>query len=146
MPKIESSNKSKIVDITSNAAENMAKDIVSVREEVKARLEATGLKNKAAPDKHRRVKVFQPRKYGPFKIERKINDNAYVVSLPNDMNISNTFNVADILAYHPEASLSINENSESSSLQVGVIDAGAMEAKDVPMPEHYVFQTTYNIC
>src|ERR1044072_1790479 len=43
----------------STAAENMAKDIVGVREEVKARLGATGKKNKDTADKHRRVKVFQ---------------------------------------------------------------------------------------
>jgi hypothetical protein len=36
------------------------------------------------------------RKYGPFRIARKINDNAYVMELPNDMLILNTFNVAEM--------------------------------------------------
>lgn len=37
--------------------------------------------------------------HGPFKVTRKINDNAYVVALLDFMNISNTFNVADIHEY-----------------------------------------------
>ena len=70
---------------------------------------------------------LKPRKYGPFKVVRKINDNAYVVALPDDMNISNTFNVADIQEYRSEALLYEDENSVSISSQVEETDAAELE-------------------
>ncbi|GJT80240.1 hypothetical protein Tco_1054582 [Tanacetum coccineum] len=48
------------------------------------------------------VWLKQEMKYGSYKILRKINDNAYVVDLPNTMSILKTFNVSNIYEFHSE--------------------------------------------
>ncbi|GJS00243.1 transposon ty3-I gag-pol polyprotein [Tanacetum coccineum] len=53
---------------------------------------------------------LRPNKYGPYKIPRKINDNAYVVDLPNTVSILKTFNVSDIYEFHSEE---VNEGKHS---------------------------------
>lgn len=40
------------------------------------------------------------KKIGPCKILKRINDNAYEVSLPDNLNISPVFNVADLHKFH----------------------------------------------
>ncbi|EXC16208.1 hypothetical protein L484_024379 [Morus notabilis] len=63
---------------------------------------------------------LQPRRYGPFHISHKVSDNAYVVGLPDDWEISSTFNVADLYTYFPPDDASMHlENSGSSSFQEG---------------------------
>ena len=108
----------------SQAIENMAKRIQAMQDEVRQKLEATNAKYKEAADKKRREKIFnvadlvlvylrkerfpigtynklKDKKYGPFQITKKINNNAYVVALPPNMSIFFTFNVADLYDYHP---------------------------------------------
>nr|GMD27161.1 Zinc finger, CCHC-type [Ipomoea batatas] len=111
------------VDGMHKSASNMAEQVKNVQEEVKAKLIASNAKYKAATDKKRRQQVFQvgeqvliylrkerypagtfhklsPKKYGPFEIVRKINDNAYVVGIPDEWKTSKTFNVADIFKFY----------------------------------------------
>jgi len=64
---------------------------------------------------------LKDKKYGPFQITKKINNNAYVVALTPDMNMSSTFNVADLYEYYPSNALD-NGNSWLSSFQVGETD------------------------
>ena len=61
---------------------------------------------------------LRQRRHGPFSIMKKINDNTYVIDLPSDMGISNTFNVADLTLYHPKEAL-YEDNSRASFKQTG---------------------------
>ena len=52
---------------------------------------------------HRLPKLYsklQLKSYGPFKILSKINDNAYIVDIPHDWGISNSFNISDLVEFH----------------------------------------------
>ena len=140
------------------AAKNVAEHVQSMQAEVRQKLEQANAKYKKAADKHRREKLFKEgdmvmvflrkerfplgtysklklKKYGPYKILKKINDNAYVVDLSDTMGISKTFNVADIYQYYSSEEplyLDLQPNSRSSSSQEEEIDAGRhMDAEDM---------------
>ncbi|KAJ0627391.1 putative nucleotidyltransferase, Ribonuclease H [Helianthus annuus] len=65
---------------------------------------------------------LQPRADGPFKVLKRINDNAYQIDLPGHYNVSATFNVADLIPYEAESDDS--DDSRTSPFQVGEDDPG----------------------
>ena len=110
-----------------------------VQADVRNKLEKTNAKYKMEADKHRWFKVFnvgdavmvfiskarmqgghnklQQRKYGPYKIVRKINDNAHVIDMPSWMGILKTFIVADLTLFQLDMSIGYpKNNSRMSSL------------------------------
>lgn len=48
------------------------------------------------------------RKIRPFKILKMIDDNAYVLDLPDHMRISKTFKVADLYTYYSDDNSRLN--------------------------------------
>ncbi|KAF2309599.1 hypothetical protein GH714_004088 [Hevea brasiliensis] len=106
-------------DEKSVAAKHMAEQVVEVHKEVKLKLEEANKKYKEVADEDNRKQVFelgdkvmvfqrherflvgiysklQQKKYGPYEIIKRINDNSYVVDLPNNMGILRTFNAVDL--------------------------------------------------
>ena len=124
---------------------NMVENWQFVTDEVKEKIEKSNTKYKAAVDKHRRKQLFavgdqvmvflrqerfhvgtysklRSKKYRPCQIIKKINDNSYVVALPDSMGIFETFNVADIYPYYSlEAPMYLDG---SNKLEVEVFPSG----------------------
>jgi hypothetical protein len=59
------------------------------------------------------------KKYGLYKVLKKINDNAYVINLLDSMCVSKTFNVVDLYEYFPDTKLN-SRTSFSKIEETGV--------------------------
>nr|GEV01942.1 protein DETOXIFICATION 54 [Tanacetum cinerariifolium] len=77
-----------------------------------------------------RIRYFEklkPRGDGPFRVLKKINDNAYKIELPGHYNVSATFNVADLSPYKGNSDDELD--SGSSLFKEGEDDAALMVVK-----------------
>ena len=106
----------------SKPTENFAKHIHDLHDEIKRKISLSNEEYKLVVDVHRRSKEFNVGEYvmvhirperipktfskklyarvmGPYSIIRKLGSNAYLLDLPNDMDISPVFNVKDFLPY-----------------------------------------------
>ena len=106
----------------SEPTENFAKHIHDLHAEIRRKISLSNEEYKLAADVHRRSKEFNvgdhvmvrirperipktfskklyARAMSPYSIIRKMGSNAYLLDLPNDMDISSIFNVEDLLPY-----------------------------------------------
>ncbi|PON38733.1 hypothetical protein PanWU01x14_310570 [Parasponia andersonii] len=134
----------------SKPAENFAEEVAQTYKDVKEILELANAKYKEEADKHhRRKKTYQEgdlvmihlrkqrflagiynklqaKNFGPFRIIKKINDNAYMLELPPELQILPTFNFSDIYYYFlPDDDPTSCFETGSSSFQERGTDAGA---------------------
>ncbi|GJT86674.1 RNA-directed DNA polymerase [Tanacetum coccineum] len=70
---------------------------------------------------------LKPRGDGPFRVLKKINDNAYKIEHPGHYNVSVTFNVADLSPYKGDSD--DEPDSGSSPFQEGEDDADAVNER-----------------
>nr|GEY20085.1 RNA-directed DNA polymerase [Tanacetum cinerariifolium] len=75
-------------------------------------------------DKHRHFWILKPRGGGPFRVLKKINENAYKIELPDHYNVSATFDVADLSPYKRDGD--DEPDSGSSFFQEREDDANAV--------------------
>ncbi|GJW62095.1 hypothetical protein Tco_0111430 [Tanacetum coccineum] len=68
---------------------------------------------------------LKPQANGPFRVLKKINDNAYKLELHGHYNVSATFNVADLSPYIGTSDDEIE--SRASAFQGDDDDAGALD-------------------
>lgn len=126
-------------------ASSFVESLAQVHAATHARLESSTTKYKQAADKHRQRLVFdigdfvwvyltrdrlpaqaynklKSEKIGPVEVLERINDNAYRLRLPDDINTSDVFNVKYLSHYVAEASTS---DSRSNLSYPGSPDAAA---------------------
>jgi hypothetical protein len=69
---------------------------------------------------------------GPFKVLKKINENAYKLDLPTDFGVSPTFNIADLKPYLGEED---ELESRTTQMQEGEDDVD-INTSDISTPTH----------
>ncbi|GJT66612.1 RNA-directed DNA polymerase [Tanacetum coccineum] len=88
----------------------------------------------------KRISVLKSRGDGPFRVLKKINDNAYKIELPGHYNVSATFNVADLSPYKgdsydkPYSGSSLFQEGEDDADTVIMYTLGRKKVDAEPAP------------
>jgi hypothetical protein len=119
--------------------------MLDIHEQTHQNIAHTNAKNQTAGSKGRKLVTFEPgdlvwlhlrkdrfptlrrsklmpRAAGPFKVLKKINDNAYILDLPAEYGVSSSFNVADLKPYAgedeelPSRTTSIQEGEDDEDI------------------------------
>ena len=127
----------------SEPTKNFAKHIHDLHVEIRQKISLSNENYKLVVDVHRRYEEFNIGEYvmvrihpkripktfskklytrvmGPYYIIRKLRSNAYLLDLPNDMDISPVFNVEDFLPYRG----TFEPSTLPSSVSVGEASKG----------------------
>ena len=128
----------------SSEAEERVKQLKKLHEQIRDKIAKQNEKYRAQANKHRKHVEFKegdlvwvhlgkgrfppgkfaklkPRADGPFKVLKKIGDNAYKIELPASYDVSDTFNVTDLSPYYGDDG---TYDSRASLLQPGEHDTG----------------------
>ncbi|KAE8730445.1 ABC transporter G family member 6 [Hibiscus syriacus] len=138
-------------------ADEMAKYLRGIHEQVKQTIHESNTKYKTRVDNHRRQVLFdvgdfvwavltrdrfpvgeynklKDRKIGPCEVVQKINDNAYRLRLPSHLKTSDVFNVKHLSHCFVDPD-DTTLNSRTSSFQPGATDAGRSETDDAELSD-----------
>ncbi|KAE8700504.1 putative CCCH-type zinc finger family protein [Hibiscus syriacus] len=158
---VDSQNPSGVLDLApiprighfSPKADEMAKYLRGIHEQVKQTIHESNTKYKTRVDNHRRQVLFdvgdfvwavltrdrfpvgeynklKDRKIGPCEVVQKINDNAYRLRLPSHLKTSDVFNVKHLSHCFVDSD-DTTLNSRTSYFQHGVTDAGGSETDEL---------------
>ncbi|KAE8695418.1 putative CCCH-type zinc finger family protein [Hibiscus syriacus] len=147
-------------------ADEMAKYLRGIHEQVKQTIHESNTKYKTRVDNHRRQVLFdvgdfvwavltrdrfhvgeynklKDRKIGPCEVVQKINDNAYRLRLPSHLKTSDVFNVKHLSHCFVDP-VDTTLNSRTSSFQPGVTDAGGSETDDAELSDCTLMALRYH--
>ncbi|KAE8681700.1 Two-component response regulator-like APRR9 [Hibiscus syriacus] len=147
-------------------ADEMAKYLRGIHEQVKQTIHESNTKYKTRVDNHRHQVLFEigdfvwavltrdrfpvgeynklkDRKIEPCEVVQKINDNAYRLRLLSHMKTSDVFNVKHLSPCFVDSD-DTTLNSRTSSFQPGVTDAGGSETDDAELSDYTLMALRYH--
>nr|CAD1844638.1 unnamed protein product [Ananas comosus var. bracteatus] len=71
------------------------------------------------------------KKYGPFKIPKKLGENAYLIDVPPEVSTSPIFNVSELYEYHGEALSTVDIDGLTSRSDIKTPSDGVEDILDV---------------